>query len=140
MLTSFLVIKVGRLLVSTKMMARYSPISPMPAMLRPIWASSKSTIVAMPAGQQGTILLVAHNTATSVDVTLGMFSGTQTTALAVGATRLITENINLPAGLPSGNYDIEATITPNNNQAFFNAGFYTVLTNALGNTLGITVS
>ena len=96
--------------------------------------------VAMPAGQQGTILLVAHNTATSVDVTLGMFSGTQTTALAVGATRLITENINLPAGLPSGNYDIEATITPNNNQAFFNAGFYTVLTNALGNTLGITVS
>jgi hypothetical protein len=71
-------------------------------------------------------------------VTLGTLDGTLTAALAVNGTKLFTVNVNLPAGLPSGSYQIEATITPDNNVADFTAGAYTVLLNALGKTLTIT--
>ena len=95
--------------------------------------------VAIPASQQGTIQLVAHNTATNADIPLATIDGTLTAALAVGAAKQLSDDVDLPGGLPSGSYQIEATITPVNNQAFFNAAFYTVLTNALGNTLNFTV-
>ncbi len=94
--------------------------------------------VAMPIGLSGTIQLVAHNTTTSVDVPLGTIDGVLTAALAVNATKAFTVNVNLPAGLTAGTYQIEATITPDSSLADFTAGLYTVLTNALGKTLTIT--
>jgi hypothetical protein len=96
--------------------------------------------VAMPIGQGGTFELVAHNTVTSVDVPLGSFDGTLTAALAVNATKAITVNVNLPSGLVAGSYQLEATITPDSNLANFTAGDYTVLLNALGKVLNITVN
>jgi hypothetical protein len=61
-----------------------------------------------------------------------------TAALAVNATKLFTVNVNLPAGLTAGSYQIEATITPDSNLADFTAGAYTVLLNALNKSLNIT--
>jgi hypothetical protein len=94
--------------------------------------------VALPAGQSVTIVVVAHDSATDTDVTLGTLDGTLTAALAVNATKLFTVNVNLPAGLAAGSYQIEATITLDSNVADFTAGAYTVLLNALGKALNIT--
>ena len=96
--------------------------------------------VALPAGRSETIQLVAHNTLTNVDVPLGSFDGTLTAALAVNATKVFTVNVNLAAGLSAGSYQLQATITPDSNLADFTAGTYTVLFNALGKTLNITVN
>ena len=93
--------------------------------------------VAMPAGQSATIQLVAYDAATDTYVPLGTLDSTLTAALAVNATKLFTVKVNLPAGLAAGNYQLEATITPDSNMADFTAGLYTVLLNALGKTLNI---
>jgi len=63
-----------------------------------------------------------------------------TAALAVNGTKSFTVSVNLPAGLPAGSYRLEETITPDTNQVNFTSGLYTVLVNALGKTLNITVN
>jgi hypothetical protein len=63
-----------------------------------------------------------------------------TAALAVGATKVFSLAVNLPAGLSPGSYQVEATITPDSNTTDFTAGTYTVLLNALGKTLTVAAT
>ena len=96
--------------------------------------------VPMPTGQSGSIRLIAHNTATNANITLTTLE-VQFGAMAVNATKQFTLSVNnLPAGLlPAGTYTVQATISPDN-MTDFNSSIYTVLTNALGRTLVITVT
>ena len=109
-----------------------------------VWLTLKNIgTMAMPAGQMVEFQLMAYDTTTPTNSPIalvpaaGELSGM---ALAVGATSQINLPVNLTGGLPSDSYQIEATITMDNNQTDFNASVYTVLLNALGNTLSITVN
>ena len=93
----------------------------------------------VPSGQSGMIELVAHNTETDEDFTLETDAGETTGGLAIGATRVFYESVDLCDGLPSGSYQIEAVITPGP-EANFTAELYTVLTNSLGQVLNIVVN
>jgi hypothetical protein len=98
--------------------------------------------LALPIGQLVTIQLVAYDTTnpSNAPITLATTGSLSASALAAGTTRAFSVAVNLPGGLPSDSYQIEAIITPVNNAAEFTAATYTVIDNALGNPLLIAVS
>ena len=96
--------------------------------------------VPLPSGQSVNIAVFAHNTTTNADTPLVTLTSQLISALAANGTATFNPYVNKAAGyLPAGTYQIEATVTPVNNLTDF-AASYTVLVNALGHTLGITVS
>ena len=97
--------------------------------------------LALPAGQLVNIVVTAHDTTNTGNpvIMLATLANQSVSALAAGGTRQFNVYVNRAAGLSSDHYQIEATITPVQLQAGPTLNNYTVLTNALGNTLGITV-
>jgi flagellum-specific peptidoglycan hydrolase FlgJ len=98
--------------------------------------------VALPAGQNVNIVIVAHDTTNTnnPDITLITLANQSVSALAAGGTKQFNAYVNRPAGLTADNYQIEATITPVQALTESNTSNNTVLLNTLGNPLGITVS
>jgi hypothetical protein len=98
--------------------------------------------VALPTGQTVNIVVIAHDTTnpSNPDITLVTLVNQSLSALLAGGTRQFNAYVNRPAGLPADHYQIEATITPVQSLTESNLSNNTVLLNALGNTLGITVS
>jgi hypothetical protein len=98
--------------------------------------------LALPIGQLVTIQLVAYDTTnpSNAPITLATTGSLSASGLAAGTTRAFSVAVNLPGGLPSDSYQIEAIITPVNNAAEFTAATYTVIDNTLGNPLLITVT
>jgi hypothetical protein len=95
--------------------------------------------VALPVGQTADIALVAVN-ASSVTTPLNTLSGVSLTALAANAAKSFSIPVSLLGGLAAGVYTLEATVTLTNNQSEFSTPLYTVLTNAAGKPLTITVT
>ena len=97
--------------------------------------------MALPTGQTVNINFIAHDTTHSAnpDITLLTLNNQSVTALAAGATKTFTGTVSRATGLPADHYQIEATITPVQPLTESNLNNNTVLLNALGNPLGITV-
>jgi len=95
--------------------------------------------VALPVGQTADIALVAVD-ALNVTTPLNTLSGVSLTALAANAAKSFPVPVSLAGGLAAGTYTLEATVTLTNNQSEFGTPLYTVLTNAAGKPLTITVS
>ena len=70
--------------------------------------------VALPAGQNVNIVVVAHDTTvpTNPDITLATLNNQSVSALAAGGSRSFSAYINLASGLPTDTYQILANITP----------------------------
>jgi hypothetical protein len=68
--------------------------------------------ILLPANQQITLTILAHNIALGHDTTLATTSALSVVSLAAGASKTFTVTINNAAGLTYGNYWLEALITP----------------------------
>jgi hypothetical protein len=93
--------------------------------------------VTLLVGQTVDIALVAVGALSTV--TLGTLPGVSISALAANTAKSFPVPVTLTAGLAADTYQIQATITPTNNPAEFSTPLYTVLNNAAGHPLDITV-
>jgi hypothetical protein len=68
--------------------------------------------VALPANQQVTIQIVAHDTVSNTDVVLTTTAPLAVGSLKPGTTKSFTVDVAAAAGVPNGSYQIRAVVTP----------------------------
>ena len=68
--------------------------------------------VRLPSGQKIDIQLVAINNADSSEILLGQKLGQSVSSLKSKATKSITVSVDVKTGIPTGNYTLEARVTP----------------------------
>jgi hypothetical protein len=97
--------------------------------------------LALPAGQKVDIVLKAYNTAHPADdgITLLTLKNQSVSGLGAGAMTTFYFYVNRSAGLPAGNYQLEAIISPAGSLSESRTDNNTVLRNTLGNTLEIVL-
>ena len=94
----------------------------------------------MPAGQQITLKVVAHNTSTGVDTTLTVSPALSISNMPGHTAQQFTVAVSHTAGLPAGSYQYEAIITPVQHLAESNTLDNTIATTSAGVKESVTVS